>query len=713
MSMLRRLLPTMRVRTKITALLLAFAALPAAAGFVSVLGKKDDFRTMGLQRAGDAAVQTAENIDRNLLQRYGDVQAFALNRAALVKAYYQSYDYPNPLTDAMNAYTRVYGVYSLMALVDKDGAVLAVPSVDGAGKPLDTVWLYEHSFAGAPWLQKALDEKFLEGRNGLTGTVVEQPAFVPELAKLHGGDGYAVVFAAPVRDKDGKPFAVWATFVDFATIEEVVGSAYKHLASAGMPGTRVTLLDPAGKVLADYGRGEAESGLVRDPAVVGKRDLVADGDPAAGAAVRGERGAIAAPDVDGGTPSAAGYTRSDGAGDFPGLGWSVVVRLPDAELFAAIDDMERELLISGAVAALVTLLAGLGVGTLAARPINRLTSTMGALAHGDLAVDIPHTAGADEIGDMARAVQVFKDNAVAVRRLEAERAEQARQAEAEKRRMMIELADAFQASVEGVVVRVASSSAEMEQTAGTMVMSAAQTSRISVEVATSAEDATDSVQTAAAAAEELARSVEEISRRVAESARIARAAVEGAEAGRGRVVALTGAARKIGEVVNFINDIAAQTNMLALNATIEAAAAGAAGRGFAVVAGEVKALAQQIAGATGQIRDLIISVQAATNEASKAMEEVGGTIGEISDIAASIAAAVEEQGAATREIARSAQLAAGSTGAVSNHMAEVTRVAGQAGDAADAVLSASQGVMEESRHLREEVDAFLARVRTA
>ncbi|HYH21746.1 MAG TPA: methyl-accepting chemotaxis protein [Azospirillum sp.] len=702
---LRRLLGG--IRAKLTGWLLVFAALPAVGGFVSVVGSEGQFRAMGLQRAGDAAVQVAETVDRNLLQRYADVQAFALNRAAQVKAYWNTPDYPNPLTDAMNAYMRVYGVYRLMALVDPKGKVLAVPTVDGDGKPLDTLWLYDHAFTDAPWLKKAVAGQFLEGRNGLTGTVVEQPAVVPEVARLGGSDGYSLAFAAPVRDKDGNPIAVWVNFADFAAIDGIVTSSYKHLAASGMPGTEIVMLDPQGRTLAEL---DATTGTPRRDGI-GKATWMEGGLDAAAAAVQGSGGAVLARHPAKGTGQAVGFTHSAGAGDFPGLRWSVLVLLPERELFATINQLEQEMLVMGAAAAVLTLLAGLWVGTRMSRPIQRLTAAMDRLTHGDLDATVPGTAMRDEIGDMARAVEVFKNNTIAMRRLEQEQKEHDAHAETEKRAMMAHLAASFEASVNQVVRTVSASSSELEYTAQSMAQTADETSQLSSAVAAAAEEATRSVQTAASAAESLSASIARINAKVSQSSGIARAAVDRAHVSQESVQSLNQAAQKIGDAISLIHRIAAQTNILALNATIEAASAGTAGKGFAVVAAEVKQLANQTTSAADDIRTLIASVQAATGDATTAMTDIGAIIGEIDVVAADIAAAVAQQHAATVEIARSAQVAVQSTVEVSANIARVSTVAGNAETAAADVLSAAHGVSEQSGLLRTEVERFLRGVR--
>ena len=346
-------------------------------------------------------------------------------------------------------------------------------------------------------------------------------------------------------------------------------------------------------------------------------------------------------------------------------------------------------------------------------PIGLMTKAMAALADGDNRVDIPATGNRDEIGDMAGAMQVFKDNALEKVRLEEEQAAAQQRGEEEKRQAMNELADRFERQVKEVVDGVSSSATEMQATAQQMSSTAEETTRQSASVASASNQATANVQTVAATAEELSASIAEIGRQVMQSAKIAQNAVEEAESTNETVKGLAEAAAKIGDVVNLINDIAGQTNLLALNATIEAARAGEAGKGFAVVAQEVKNLANQTAKATEEISSQISAVQEETNDAVVAIEKIRGIIGEVNDIATTISSAVEEQGVSTQEIARNVQQAASGTQDVNSNIENVSRAAGETGTAAGQVLNAAREMSSQAEGLRGEVDRFLGEVRAA
>jgi methyl-accepting chemotaxis protein len=347
------------------------------------------------------------------------------------------------------------------------------------------------------------------------------------------------------------------------------------------------------------------------------------------------------------------------------------------------------------------------------KPVTAMTDAMGRLAEGNLTIEIPATDHRDEIGDMAKAVQVFKDNAIRIEQLNREQEEAKARAAAERKRMMHEMADNFEAQVMNVVSMVSTSAEEMKMTSQSMSSAASDASSQATTVAAAAEEASMNVQTVATAAEELSASITEISRQVSEAARISEQASEEADRSDRMVQSLAQAAAKIGDVVGLINAIASQTNLLALNATIEAARAGEAGKGFAVVAGEVKSLAHQTGRATDEIRSLIAEVQAETDRSVAAIRNISVVVSQVRDISAAIAAEVEEQGAATQEIARNVEQAAQGTEEVSSNIVGVTQSAATTGAAANQVSSSAGHLAQNSVLLRSAVSEFLTTVRAA
>ncbi len=384
------------------------------------------------------------------------------------------------------------------------------------------------------------------------------------------------------------------------------------------------------------------------------------------------------------------------------------------------DDLRAEVLRSLGRTFLVMaglLAASAGIAWTVARgivgPLRRLEGSMVRLAAGDLAAPVADTARSDEIGRMARAMEVFKRNAADRARLESEQQRLAVGAEQQKRAALMALAERFETSVGAIVGVVAGASGQLEQTARTLSETAAEaTSQAQAVAGTSAETGAN-VQTVAAATEQLSASISEIGARVSQSAQMAARAAADAKRTDATVKSLSEGAQKIGEVIGLIQNIAAQTNLLALNATIEAARAGDAGKGFAVVASEVKSLATQTAKATEEIGAQIAAIQTVTAEAVQAIQGIGGTITEMTTVSGTIATAVEQQGAATREIANSVGHVSRGANEMSGHIGSMTEASIEVGRAAGQVLGAASDLSAQSARLRAEVGGFLATVRAA
>jgi methyl-accepting chemotaxis protein len=373
---------------------------------------------------------------------------------------------------------------------------------------------------------------------------------------------------------------------------------------------------------------------------------------------------------------------------------------------------QRSLIFAGGIL-LFTLVVSIFVARSVTGPLHRMTVAMDDLASGNLAVEVPGIGRGDEVGEMAKAVEIFKSNAVARQALEVEQREAETRATSGRKADMNKMANDFEAAVGQIVEAVSSASSQLELSAGTLTATAERAQVLTTAVAAASEEASSNVQSVASATEEMASSVTEISRQVQESARMANDAVDQARVTNDRVSELSKAATRIGDVVELINTIAGQTNLLALNATIEAARAGEAGRGFAVVASEVKALAEQTAKATGEIGQQITGIQAATQESVNAIQAISGTIEKLSEISSTIAAAVEEQGAATQEISRNVQQASAGTQQVSSNITDVQRGASETGSASSQVLAAAQSLSGDSNRLKLEVGRFLDSVRAA
>jgi methyl-accepting chemotaxis protein len=383
-----------------------------------------------------------------------------------------------------------------------------------------------------------------------------------------------------------------------------------------------------------------------------------------------------------------------------------------------IDDVDRafwyrgiQVGLVGSLVLLITVGIAIFIGRGISRPLTTITKRMDGLAHGDLRVDVPDTDRGDEVGALARSLQVFKDNALRIEELRQEQHEAETRAATERRQVLLDMADQLEAETGHIVDALTKACHNMELTAQGLSSLAEETSRQAVAVAAGSEEASANVQTVATATNQLTASVAEIARRVASSAVICQEAVVRANTANQEVRGLSEAAAKIGEVIQLITAIAEQTNLLALNATIEAARAGEAGKGFAVVAGEVKALATQTAKATEDITAQVSTMQTVTNGTVAAINEITTVINRVSEISTFIASAIEEQGAATREIARNIEQASFGTSEVAANINGVKEAAHDTGNSATTVLDVSKDLAGLASDLREQVSTFLKKVR--
>lgn len=345
--------------------------------------------------------------------------------------------------------------------------------------------------------------------------------------------------------------------------------------------------------------------------------------------------------------------------------------------------------------------------------LTRLSRKMKSVVAGDLSISIEEVSRGDEIGQMAKSLEVFRENALAVRRLEAERIEITEEGERSKKQALHALADAFEKRVSGVVQSVSNASQAMREDARLIATSIPGTQLQAAAVASGAEQSATNVQAVASASAEMTASIAEIGRQVTQASQIAKNAAQETQEANQKVFALSDAAQKIEEVVSLIHQIASQTNLLALNATIESARAGDAGRGFSVVAAEVKDLATQTSLATEDIRSQINAIQGDTSEVVVAIGRISQTISRVDEISTAIAAAMEEQAAATQEITRNVQQVAESSNQVSENIEGVSSVVTETDQAASNLLKSADVLVDEARNLQSEMAHFLASVRAA
>ena len=363
---------------------------------------------------------------------------------------------------------------------------------------------------------------------------------------------------------------------------------------------------------------------------------------------------------------------------------------------------------------LLIAMAGLFGGTLSrmiATPIRKMTDAMGSLASGNLDIEILDMKRADEVGAMAKSLEVFRENArERARMAEQEKIEAERQVERSKR--MGVLAAGFDEKIQDVLTSVNKALDEVRSASETLSSHAVRANHDAQNVSEQAEESSTNLETVASATAQLSASISEISAQIARVTEITQMAVDETERTNERVAKLNDAAQSVGEVVNLISDIADQTNLLALNATIESARAGEAGKGFAVVAGEVKNLASQTVKATEQITAKISEMQSETGAASEAVRGFADTIHKIDELMSVVASAVEEQGAATEEISRSVEGAANGNNAITDAVKNVADATTESGDLSNGQLDSVGRLAAANDELRSHVTGFLDDVRT-
>lgn len=615
------------IANKMIALLLGFALIPLAVFSFTVLSSLDGIKDQASERFKVAAETIADKIDRNMFERYGDVQAFTLND--IIQNSSNWYMIPGQdemmeaaIVEAMNEYVQTYGIYLLTVLVDLEGKVVAVNSVDAKGAPIDSASLYNSNMSGTDWFRALSTGKFTTsmpfsapGNDTSTGTYVEDLLVDEDVKNSYSGsDGLTLGFSAPVHDHNGNVIAYWSNRTDFSLVEEIFRAEYQLLKQGGFSGAELTLLDKGGRVLVDYDPAVRKTeNIVRDMVnVIMQLNLVKEGVSIAENAVQGQAGSEYALHARKNIVQAGGYSHLKGALGFPGMNWSVLVRVPESEASPWLARIESNIITILLLCIALVSGVGLFVGRSVVRTIVGIVEVTEKAAEGDLGVRL-EVDSKDEFG---------------------------------------QLASAFNAMLErlGTVVM------EVREGSGSILVASNEIVRGNMDLSQRSEEQATSLEETASSMEEMTTTVKQNSDSADEANKLAVSAREQAEKG-GEVVkdtevamsAINASSKKIADIIGVIDDIAFQTNLLALNAAVEAARAGDQGRGFAVVAGEVRILAQRSADAAKEIKGLIVDSVAKVEQGSELVNRSGETLTEIVSSIKSAADLVAEIAAASRQ----------------------------------------------------------------
>ena len=697
---------------------------PAAAVLIASLGviyglvqyEANKLEVAQLTALASNARAVQDKIDRCLFERYGDVQAFGLNRTfhrdltALTDAE------KTGLTGLLNDYAKAYGCYDLCVVTDPSGKVLLVNNVTPEGAALPGAQqLIGESLAQTEGFQQAVAGKFTTDTSAgaLTGTVVTSPAVSPIIAKIYGAKApaWTMTFTAPIRDSQtGEIRGYWQNYFDAGMVEQIVLAQYAEVKKIGLVSTELNVVDAKGVLIVDVDPSETKEEKPRhtdtfkvnffdsgeDIAIVAKKSATPDGTSFG----KNARMSTAAGKT---FLQPGGFARSVNTLGYSGSGFSTFVRAEPKELFAITDTIKSATLISTAVG----LSVGISVLWLVASSIvggvNRVKAAVVGLAAGDISRDVA-VRTKDEVGAMAAAFNQARAGLKGV--FDADTVNW--QDIGEKQREAVRLTESLKVTLDSVssnAQSLASASEELSAVAQQMSSNSDETATQSNVVASASEQVSKNVATVATSAEEMSASVKEIAKNANDAARVATSAVKVAEDTNKTVAKLGESSTEIGKVIKVITSIAQQTNLLALNATIEAARAGEAGKGFAVVANEVKELAKQTAAATEDISGKIEAIQSDTSSAVAAIAEIAKIIGQINDISNTIASAVEEQSATTNEIARNAGEAAQGSSEISRNITNVSQAARSTTEGANNTLAAAQELARLASTLKAVVDA--------
>jgi methyl-accepting chemotaxis protein len=683
-----------------TKLLLAVVALSVIPLIVVAVVSVNRARSALTYEAGTrmeiAAIETGDKVDRVLLERYRDAQAFAANPRAVESAAERA--------ELLDFYMKKYGFYDLMMVVNLDGRVVGVNGVDGAGETVSSDVLLGADVSEQAWFQAVRS-----GDVPLGSTYYTDAQTSDLVNAVYGDDRLTLPFTAPIFDPSGQLVAVWHNEASFERIvSDIMVEVRDDLSYHGMTTVETQVLRADGLVLD--GTPQSAGDVTTLSTNLAEQGLQAAEDLVAGDAYGFTTETAPTADVE----QIIGFAASDGTTGFDGYGWGILVRGDSSEALSNASTLQTFMLIIGLLSIAAAAAAAYYLARWVSEPIAEVSARADQIAQGNLAVEPLSIERDDELGDLATSfnemvatlsVAGAQADAIAGRHISNPVLDQ--QLPGDFGRAIHSMVTSIREVVHNLSdtsTKLAAGATELSAASLATASEVQRTTTTAENVSHAGDEVSSSVNTVAAAIEELNASIQEVSSSASNASNTATDAVAVAQSASERIGDLGRSSEEIGNVVQVISSIAEQTNLLALNATIEAARAGESGKGFAVVANEVKELANQTAVATEEISNRIHAIQSATAAAIEANDEIGTTITQISDISTSIAAAVEQQSSATFEIGRSMEDAATGADEIAQSINDVAGSAAGAQESTAQTQQAAEGVAE----VAEQLDRLIA-----
>ncbi|MCM8532422.1 MAG: methyl-accepting chemotaxis protein [Lentisphaeraceae bacterium] len=669
----------MKITTKLIIAFLAISIIPLIIVISTAQTAFNELENSNLSYYKNSAVSIADLIDRNLFERYGDVQAFALNGKIQNSSVWYDQNTESSLAAMMNSYVDTYDIYYLTLLVDLEGKLISVNSKDQDGQEIDSSVLYAKNFSDTDWFKALKEKEFTnkqknsaENNKVSSGTFIEDIHIDTDVKKLYPqSSGMTISFSAPVYDPEGKVIAYWSNRAKFSIVEEIFQSYYQNLKSMGLSSAELTLLDGKGNVILDYDptTSGTEDITYDFEKVIFKLNLAQKGVKSAQLAIEGKTDSMYSFHARKKIDQAAGFAPLIGALGYPGMNWAVLVRASKAEANLLLDTLRGRMWLICLLSIIVISIIAYFIAKSLVAPIKNISTVMSDISEGDgnLTSRLPITSN-DELGDLSsnfntfveKIHEIIKQTQITSKELASYSeiiASTTTQMKSNNQQMNDET-NSVAAAVEELnsnMAVVTEQSAEVFKSTEESKVFTDKMSASMQEVTNSIGDAQDNLKSVAAASTQMSNTVNEISQNAERSRLSSEEANQKVILAAKEIDTLVLSTDEIVEITTLISDISEQTKTLALNATIEAARAGEAGKGFAVVANEVKSLAKATSDATEDITQRINKMKESTQHTVGNISSIKDVIHDLSDMINGTAAAIEEQSIGINENSRNTQ----------------------------------------------------------